>query len=77
MKNYAYLCNIKIKETILKTTIMKKSISVLLVVWALVLGYTIFNTNLYVNAIIIVLGLIVVILTAAYIFEKNENKKKK
>lgn len=56
---------------------MKKRISVLLAAWALVLGYTIFNTNLYANAIVIVLGLIAVILGAAYVFEKNENNKKK
>lgn len=73
MKNYAYLCGIKIKNT----TIMKKSISILLVVWALVLAYCIFNTNLYVNAFVLTLGAIAVILGAAYIFEKNENKKKK
>lgn len=59
------------------TTIMKKSISVLLVVWALILAYCVFNTNLYVNAIVIILGLIAVILTAAYIFDKNEKKNKK
>lgn len=73
MKNYAYLCSIKIKNI----TIMKKSISILLVVWALVLAYCIFNTNLYVNAFVLTLGAIAVILGAAYIFEKNENKKKK
>lgn len=56
---------------------MKKSISVLLVVWALILAYCVFNTNLYVNAIVIILGLIAVILTAAYIFDKNEKKNKK
>jgi hypothetical protein len=58
---------------------MKKSISilVLLLVWVLVLAYCIFNTNLYANAIVIVLGLIAVILGAAYVFEKNEDNKKK
>lgn len=56
---------------------MKKSISVLLIVWALVLAYCVFNANIYVNAIVLTLGLIAVILTAAYIFERDEKKNKK